>query len=173
MSADTFTTAMFLITAVIAAGVLISAIFPVVYQMSGTFVAAGHASDQQIRTNMQIVLDVANQSNYVRVWIKNTGSVRIPVANIQQSDVFCGDAGNFNRMSLTSYPLTGASNNVWTYALTNPSTPNSWNPGDTLEVDAYTTTICPNSGTCNPVYFQFVLPSGISTSDQFTVSTTP
>ncbi|ABS55863.1 conserved hypothetical protein [Methanoregula boonei 6A8] len=167
MSADTFTTAMFLITAVIAAGVLISAIFPVVYQMSGTFTAAGHASDQQIRTNMQIVLDVANQSNYVRVWIKNTGSVRIPVANIQQSDVFCGDAGNFNRMSLSTTGTLG--NGQWSYTLTNPSTPNSWNPGDTLEIDAYTTTI--NSS--DPVYFQFVLPNGISTSDQFTVSTTP
>jgi len=167
MSADTFTTAMFLITAVIAAGVLISAIFPVVYQMSGTFAAAGHASDQQIRTNMQIVLDVANQSQYVRVWIKNTGSVRIPAANIQQSDVFCGDAGNFNRMSLSTTGTLG--NGQWTYVLTNPSANNSWNPGDTLEVDAYTTTINPD----DPVYFQFVLPSGVSTSDQFTVSTTP
>ena len=47
MSADTFTTALFLITAVIAAGVLISAIFPVFYQMAGTFTSAGHAADQQ------------------------------------------------------------------------------------------------------------------------------
>ena len=169
MSADTFTTAIFLITAVIAAGVLISAIFPVVYQMSGTFSAAGHASDQQIRTNIQIVLDVANQSQpqYVRVWIKNTGSVRIPVADIQRSDVFCGDAGNFNRMSPATTGTLG--DGQWTYVLTNPTTSNSWNPGDTLEVDAYTTTINPN----DPVYFQFVLPNGISTSDQFTVSTTP
>jgi len=60
-------------------------------------------------------------------------------------------------------------NGQWSYTLTNPSTPNSWNPGDTLEIDAYTTTI--NSS--DPVYFQFVLPNGISTSDQFTVSTTP
>ncbi len=61
MSADTFTTAIFLITAVIAAGVLISAIFPVVYQMAGTFSSAGHASDQQIRTDFKVVLAVGKQ----------------------------------------------------------------------------------------------------------------
>jgi flagellar protein FlaG len=171
MSADTFTTALFLITAVIAAGVLISAIFPVFYQMTGTFSSAGHAADQQLRTNIQIVLDVANQSDpqYVRVWMKNTGSVRIPAATIQQADVFCGDAGNFNRMSFTSSPLTTGSINQWTYVFTNTNSNNYWNPGDTLEVDAYATTI----QSTDPVYFQFVLPNGISTSDQFMVSTTP
>ncbi len=46
---------------------------------------------------------------------------------------------------------------------------NYWDPGETLEIDAYTTTI----NTANPVYFQFSLPNGISTSDQFTVTTTP
>jgi len=169
MSADTFTTALFLITAVIAAGVLISAIFPVVYQMAGTFSSAGHASDQQIRTNIQIVLDVANQTplGYVRVWIKNTGSVRIQAATIQQADVFCGDAGNFNRMNFV--PTSTLGDGQWTYVFTNLNASGYWNPGDTLEVDADAKTI----QLTDPVYFQFVLPNGISTSDQFTVSTTP
>jgi flagellar protein FlaG len=132
-----------------------------------SLVTNNHASDQQIRTNMQIVLDVANQSQYVRVWIKNTGSVRIPANDIENADVFCGDAGNFNRMNLLT--TSTLSNGQWSYTLINPSTPNSWNPGDILEVDAYTTTI----NSVDPVYFQFVLPSGVSTSDQFTVGTTP
>jgi len=135
--------------------------------MSGTFSAAGQASNQQLRTNIQIVLDVANQSDFVRVWMKNTGSERIPIADIQRSDVFCGDAGNFNRMTLST---SGTLNNgQWMYIMTNTNSPNSWNPGDSVEVDAYTQTI--NSS--DPVYFQFVLPNGISASDQFTVSTTP
>ena len=92
---------MFLITAVIAAGVFISAIFPVFYQMTGTFSSAGHTADVQLRTNMQIILDVANQSQYARVWIKNTGSERVALADIQRSNVICGDAGNFNLLSLS------------------------------------------------------------------------
>ena len=95
MSADTFTTAIFLITAVIAAGVLISAIFPVVYQMAGTFSSAGHASDQQIRTDFKVVLAVVNNSGDAQIWMKNTGSVQIPVSDIQRSDVICGDATEF------------------------------------------------------------------------------
>ncbi|MGB7993329.1 flagellin [Methanoregula sp.] len=167
MSADTFTTAMFLITAVIAAGVLISAIFPVFYQMTGTFSSAGHTADVQLRTNMQIILDVANQSQYARVWIKNTGSERVALADIQRSNVICGDAGNFNLLSLSQ---TGTlSNGQWSYVLYDLNDNNFWDPGETLEIDAHTSTI----QTADPVYFQFSLPNGNSISDQFMVSTTP
>lgn len=169
MSADTFTTALFLITAVIAAGVLISAIFPVVYQMAGTFTSAGHASDQQIRTNIQIVLDVAYYYNNMnpnieKIWIKNTGSRQIGASEIAQADVFCGDAGNFARMTYGA-----SSSNYWisnTGAFANQQV---WAPGETLEVDCYPSTI---TSTTNQVYFQFVLPDGISTSDQFSVTDT-
>jgi len=87
MSADTFTTAIFLITAVIAAGVLISAIFPVVYQMAGTFSSAGHASDQQIRTDFKVVLAVGNSSGYAQIWMKNTGSIPIGAPFFDQAEV--------------------------------------------------------------------------------------
>ena len=59
MSSDTFTTAMFLITAVLAAGVLINAVFPVVYQMAGTFNSATHASDVRLRTDFSIITTFA------------------------------------------------------------------------------------------------------------------
>ena len=117
MSSDTFTTALFLITAVIAAGVLINAIFPVVYQMTGTFSSASHESDQRLRTDFRIVLDSANQNQYARVWIKNTGSEQIPIADIERSDVICGDAGNFNLLSRTTSSPPGYEQ--WTYTLNN------------------------------------------------------
>ena len=60
MSAETFTTAMFLITAVIAAGVLVNAIFPVVYNMAGTFSSASHESDQRLRTDFKVVFTSAS-----------------------------------------------------------------------------------------------------------------
>lgn len=169
MSADTFTTAMFLITAVIAAGVLISAIFPVVYQMAGTFSSAGHASDVQLRTTIEIIKDVAFQNQNVKVWLKNTGSEQIPLSDIQRSDVICGDAGNFGRLSLVTGGSPGPSNPGWSYTLYDLNNNNIWDPGETLEIDAYTTTINP----ADPVYFQFSLPNGITSSDQFPVSTTP
>jgi len=172
MSADTFTTALFLITAVIAAGVLISAIFPVVYQMAGTFSSAGHASDQQIRTDFKIVLAVANNTYYARVWMKNTGSEQIPISDIERSDVICGDAGNFNRLSLS--PSGTLDDGQWTYTLSELNANggnNYWDPGETLEIDAHTKTINIDGG---PNYFQFTLPDGIWRSDpSFTMSVTP
>lgn len=163
MSADTFTTAIFLITAVIAAAVLVSAIFPVVYQMSGTFTSASHTADQQMRTNIQIVLAVGynNQDpNSEKVWIKNIGSRQISVSEIQQADVFCGATDNFSRMTYSQ-----GSSNFWTYSSTFAN-PNTWAPGETLEVDCYPSSITP---TTPQVYFQFVLPDAISTSEQFSV----
>ncbi|MGA2162598.1 MAG: flagellin [Methanoregula sp.] len=168
MSSDTFTTALFLITAVIAAGVLISAIFPVIYQMAGTFSSAGHASDQQLRTDFKVVLAVANSSGYAQVWMKNTGSVQISVSDIQRSDVICGDVvkGNFNRLSLLSQPGP-LGQGQWTYTLSDLNNNNYWDPGETLEIDAFPTTLDTGGG---PNYFQFTLPNGIWRSDQFTAS---
>jgi flagellar protein FlaG len=167
MSADTFTTAMFLITAVIAAGVLISAIFPVFYQMTGTFSSAGHTADVNLRTNIQIIKDYATTTTgigYVRVWMKNTGSERIAVADIQRSNVICGDAGNFNLLGFTSGTLVDG---YWTNSTPiNWNNYNYWDPGETLEIDAITHTI----NQSNPVYFQFSLPNGFSISDQFPVT---
>ena len=167
MSADTFTTALFLITAVIAAGVLISAIFPVVYQMAGTFSSAGHASDQQIRTDFKVVLAVANSTG-AQVWMKNTGSVQIPDSDIKKSDVICGDAttGNFNLLTLvTSGSLTASGQ--WTYTLNDLNNNTYWDPGETLEIDVRSSSLNTNGG---PNYFQFTLPDGIWRSDQFTAS---
>ena len=165
MSSDTFTTALFLITAVIAAGVLISAIFPVVYQMAGTFTSAGHASDQRLRTDFKIVLAVANNSHYARVWMKNTGSEQIPVSEIRRSDVICGNSGDFNRMSLsTSDTLTDGQ---WLYILSDLNVNNYWDPGETVEINALTNKL---DTLGSPNYFQFTLPDGIWRSDQFTAS---
>jgi flagellar protein FlaG len=168
MSADTFTTALFLITAVIAAGVLISAIFPVVYQMAGTFTSAGHASDQQLRTDFKVVLAVANSSGYAQVWMKNTGSVQIPDSDIKKSDVICGDAttGNFNLLNLVKpSPLTAPGQ--WTYTLNDLNGNKYWDPGETLEIDVQPSTLNTVGG---PNYFQFTLPDGIWRSNQFTAS---
>jgi len=165
MSSDTFTTALFLITAVIAAGVLISAIFPVVYQMSGTFTSASHQADQRLRTDFKIVLAVANQSQYARVWIKNTGSEQVPVADIERSDVICGSTGDFGSMTLVPSGSSTLPNGYWIYTLSESKANSYWDPGETLEIDVKTNTLNTDG---SPNYFQFTLPDGIWRSNQFT-----
>jgi flagellar protein FlaG len=154
MSAETFTTAMFLITAVIAAGVLINAVFPVVYTMAGTFQSATHESDQRLRTDFKIVTTFAN-STTANVWMKNIGSQRIPNSDILRSDVFCGPSENYGRVS------------DWTFTIFDLNGNNDWDPGETLQISVRPPSM-PAKG--NLVYFQFILPDGIWRSIEFNVS---
>ena len=49
MSSETIVTAIFLITAVVAAGILTSVIFPAVSTMSSTVSSSAHSADQSMR----------------------------------------------------------------------------------------------------------------------------
>jgi archaeal flagellar protein FlaG len=176
MSAETFTTAMFLITAVIAAGVLINAIFPVVYTMSSTFSSATHESDQRLRTDFKIVTyQYASSGTYTNeadIWMKNTGSARIPLSDIAKSDVFSGPEGHFGRLQYTNTtPDTGQwTTEFGTDADNKEYDLNSngyWDSGETLHIIAYPTTSTAKGET---VYFQFILPDGIWRSTTFSAS---
>jgi flagellar protein FlaG len=161
MSAETFTTAMFLITAVIAAGVLVNAIFPVVYNMAGTFSSSTHESDERLRTDFKMVTYTATPgaTGTATVWMKNVGSSRISIDDMTaRSDVFCGPVGEFKRLSYTGTA------DYW--ELTQYDTPNNgyWDPGETILITAHTN--IPGAGV-GPVYFQFILPGGIWRSIEF------
>jgi flagellar protein FlaG len=164
MSAETFTTAMFLITAVIAAGVLINAVFPVVYQMAGTFSSATHNSDVRLRTDFTIVTTFATVPSTTlqgQIWMKNIGTESISRNEITNaSDVFFGPVGNVKKVEYTS-AIPG-----WQYTLTDLNNNGAWDPGETIEIDPWTRDT-PASGSF--VYFQFVLPNGVYRSIQYTV----
>jgi len=163
MSAETFTTAMFLITAVIAAGVLVNAVFPVVYNMAGTFSSATHDSDERLRTDFKIVTYTATNSGipHATVWLKNIGSSRISMSDFtNRSDVFCGDVGAFERLTWAS---SASSSGQWTNVNYDTNNNNYWDPGETIQVIAYSSTITPTSS----VYFQFILPSGVYRTVEF------
>jgi archaeal flagellar protein FlaG len=169
MSAETFTTAMFLITAVLAAGVLINAVFPVVYNMASTFQSATHESDQRLRTDFKIVATQARDSspNYAEVWIKNIGTSSVPLPDItNRSDVFCGLVGQYQRIT---YDYSTASNTGWYAELSGTTNAASWDPGETLKITAYCPNI-PSTGQDGTIYFQFILPDGIWRSTEFTAS---
>jgi flagellar protein FlaG len=169
MSAETFTSAMFLITAVLAAGVLINAIFPVVYTMAGTFNSATHDSDQRMRTDFKIITTFAVDGNpgTATIWMKNVGSYRVPLPEIERSDVFCGAVGNFDRLKYNDQnPGDGdwyADFSQGDYDLNRNG---YWDTGETIKVVALTNNI-PASG--DMVYFQYALPNGVWRSTEFTV----
>jgi flagellar protein FlaG len=170
MSSESITTALFLITAVVASAVLINAMYPVIQNMAGTFSSSTHEADQRIRTDFKIIATHAiggtgPGGGTVQVWMKNVGSERIGLADIQRSDVFCGEVGSFDHLSyVSSNPL----NKQWTEEFGTGYDLNAnqfWDPGETVKITAKTAF---SSG--DTVFFQFALPNGVWRSIEFTAS---
>jgi flagellar protein FlaG len=97
--------------------------------------------------------------------MKNIGSERIGLADIQKSDVFCGEVGSFDHLTYTS---GNPGDKQWTEEFGSSYDLNAnkfWDPGETLKVTAKTSF---SSG--DRIFFQFALPNGIWRSIEFTAS---
>jgi flagellar protein FlaG len=169
MSSEAFTTAMFLIAAIIAAGVLINAVFPVIYTLAGTISSSSHTVDERLSNDVKIVTTYANGgTKNAEIWLKNVGTARISPSDIEKADVFLGAPGNFIRLGLVVPPGTPETNQ-WTYAILEDTQKNNyWDPGETLYIQAHSKRI-PGEG--EVVYVQFVLSTGLSRSTTFTAGT--
>jgi len=162
MSSESIVTALFLISAVIAAGVLISAIFPAIYRTADTFGSASHEADVQMRTDIKIVNYYVN-STCAKIWLKNIGTYRMGTAEIDDSDIFFGRTDNFERLPI--YAHYDIEDN--TEELDN----GFWDQGQTLTITIRKSDITdencwPSSG--NDAYFAIVLPNGVRRSVEFT-----
>jgi len=171
-SAETIVTAIFLITAVVATAVLVSAIYPVISSTAGTFQSSAHQADVQMRTDFKIVANFATLGNpgSVDIYMKNVGSQRISLDEIKTADVFCGSTvGN-----LLAYNDVTFETGYWTADILLPPTPavgdSNWDTGETLHVTAYPKSTAGVITSGNPVYFQIALPTGIWRSTDFIVS---
>jgi len=164
MSSESITTALFLITAVVASAVLINAMYPVIQNMAGTFSSSTHESDVRIRTDFKIIATHASDGT-VQVWMKNIGSERISLAEIKKGDVFCGAVGSFDHLTYTNITPVA---NQWTEEFGTGYDLNAnkfWDSGETVKVTGKTSF---SSG--DKIFFQFALPNGIWRSIEFTAS---
>ena len=163
MSSETIVTAIFLITAVVAAGILTSQIFPAIYTMSGSVSSSAKSADQTLRTDVAIVNSFANTSHYAQIWIKNTGSSRIHIADLNTSTIFIGSSQDIGTVPLDS-TLSG---DGWTYEILGDNNNGYWDPMETLHITVFKTNL---PGTGSVVSFQMVLPDGTKRTEEFTVS---
>jgi flagellar protein FlaG len=167
MSSETIVTAILLITAIVAAGVLTSTIFPAIYTVSSTVSSSSQKADQQMRTDMVIVNTFADTSNDAQVWLKNTGSSRITLSDLNMSTIFVGAPGDFATMSKDNLQPSPPALGGWSYEILD-NTNGYWDGGETLHVLVKSSKIPLASG--DVVYFQLVLFDGTKRSEQFTVS---
>ncbi len=153
MSSETIVSALFLISAVVAAGVLINSVFPIISRTTETFGSVSHSTDTQMRTDIKIINTYANKTQGATIWLKNVGSSRISSSDLDQSDIFIGAPGDFERVSLAGhYSILESANNFW-------------DPGETLKIDVMSGKI-PDTG--NTAYFGIVLSTGVKRDIEFT-----
>jgi len=162
MSSETIVTAIFLITAIVAAGVLASQVLPAVFSVSGTFSSSSHNMEVRIRSDITIVNTFANTSRYAQVWLRNTGDERIPTSDLDSAIIFVGAPGNFETVQKNDLSEDG-----WTYDIIGNGN-NYLDPGEMLHVTAFSDKLPASPG--DDVTFQIVLPNGVKRSEEFTVS---
>lgn len=163
MSSETIVTAIFLIAAVVAAGILTSQIFPAIYTMSGSVSSSTRSADQTMRTDIAIVNTFAlNGTGQAKVWLKNTGSIRMILPDLNMSAIFIGNPGNIVTVSKNDPPGDG-----WNYEILD-DTNGYWDPMETLFITVRSSAIPDGYGAA--VYFQIVLKDGTKRSEEFTTS---
>jgi flagellar protein FlaG len=167
VASETFVSAMMLITGVVAASILIVAVLPIVWTMVGTFSSASATTDTRMRTDFKIVATYgygASGGGTVKVWMKNIGSTRIGIDEVNKSDVLI----NYNRTSYQRLPFPPTTILKWNNFLSDDNSNYYWDPGETLEVDATAKELTTGAG--KAVNFQFVLPSSVARAADFTTS---
>jgi len=168
MSSETFATAIFLITAVLAAAILVNAFFPIIYSATNTFTSSSHTADQNLRTDIKIINTFSNsaQNPNAKIWIKNVGSARIADVDLNRSDIFIGEPGDFEMAVLKEENET-LNDGEWRYTILPTSDDDGyWDPAETLLIEVMSNKIQSEGD----AYFQIVLPSGIMRSQIFSPS---
>ncbi len=158
MSSETIVTALFLISAVIAAGVLINAIFPAIYRTADTFGSVSSQADTEMRTDFKIVNTYA-KDNDAKIWLKNVGSARLHTNEVNDIEIFIGAVGNFDRLPPGSRTYTIEDN-----------TNSYWDPGETLTFVITDSELVSRAGSGGDVYLSIVVPNGVSRTQVFTKS---
>lgn len=166
MSSEAISAGIMITGAVIAAAFLVTAILPAIFTAGGTFGTVAHSTDNQIRTDFEIIRAFTSSkapegstSPPVDVWIKNTGQIRFNNAEIEIMDVFFGNYEGITRLTYTpgSLPVEG----FFTFTVEGSDSA-YWGPGDTLHIK---TSRASTLGA--PYYFALATPNGVQKTHVF------
>lgn len=163
MSSEAISAGIMITGAVVAAAFLVTAILPAIFTAGGTFGAVAHSTDNQIRTDFEIIrafTPAGSGSLSVDIWIKNTGQIRFNRVEIESMDVFFGNYEGITRLTYISGspPPEG----FFTFTIEDSTDSTYWSPGDTLHIN---TTRAQSLGA--PYYFALATPNGVQKTHVF------
>jgi flagellar protein FlaG len=136
-----------------------NSVYPMVNRSSQAMVSMAEQVDERMKSRISIV-HAASSDNHteVYVWVKNIGTQRIVA--IENSDLFFGQEGNFERIPYVSD--AGGNLPSWTYTLENDT---EWQTSATVKI-TITYASAPGPGT---YYIKFIIPNGISDEYYFSM----
>ncbi len=160
MAEEAISTAILTVATIIAALVLINAMYPSLYSASGSILSmSGRASDR-IRTDLTVLTvwyppdrqgDIA-----LEAWVKNTGSTTITGKDLNNTDLFLYTG---NAMSVR------IPDDSWTHTFMNGDGDANWDPAETLHVVVH---YDPAGSTPGTWRLRIALPDGIYAEESFT-----
>lgn len=163
MAQSVISTAILIIAAVIAVVALINAMFPTIYNMSGSVASVSTATNDRMKTDARIIGEGIDPGNagWLHVYVKNTGKLKITAPNLNLADVYFGSGTDINKCKPAGY-----SKPTWEYAIQDGNGDTNWDPGETLGILIKTDNY--NFKTDSQMV-KIVLSSGVSCNDDFTL----
>lgn len=135
------TTAFMIIVSIVVSVMVFNTVYPAVVQGSESLVNMSGRMDNRLKSGIEIVhiaaeldsngvwQDSNGDGNFdVNVWVKNTGSLRIPA--VGASDVFFGPEGNFTR--IPHVDQAGGTYPNWEWTVENDD---AWDPTATARIN--------------------------------------
>lgn len=146
------TTMLLIVAGVICTVLVINAVYPAVNRSNAAMVSIAEKANDRVQSNIEII-QTANEGNDVYIWVKNVGASRI--TTMEQSDIFFGEVGNFERIPY------GEGSPHWSYEIENDS---EWMPMATLKIIIHLSS--PPPGT---YFVKVIIPNGISDEHTFSI----
>lgn len=162
MAEETISTAILTVATIIAAVVLLNAIYPALYSASGSILSMNSVTVDRMKTDVKVLTeypgtDVDGHFNLV-VWVKNTGETVIAESDLGLTDVYLYPGNGV----ATRISQSGGSRN-WTYTILGGDGDQNWDPVETLQVTIDYGSSLP-SGTAR---FRIALDNGVYAEDTF------
>jgi flagellar protein FlaG len=164
LSGESISSAILTIASVICAFAFVSAVYPSVISAGDPIMSRTDAMGDQIMTDIEILHEATGaEGTEIHVWVKNVGCKEISSGIIPESDLFFGEAGNFERIP---YDENGILVPGWNY-LIEQNKDDNWDKGETLRIKIKLVDL-PVSG--EKYFIKFNTYNGVSEEAYFTVS---
>jgi archaeal flagellar protein FlaG len=161
MAEEAISTAILTVATIIAALVLVNAMYPSLYSASGSILSMNTRAAERIMTDITVLTEWyppghAADDIALEAWVKNTGSTTVTETDLSHVDLFLYTG---NGMS-TRIPAAD-----WSHELLNGDGDKNWDPTETMHL-----LIHYNPAGCSPGAWKLriVLPDGIYAEDSFT-----